>query len=350
VNPDAPNRDSAKPAGLLRSVPWFAWVAILIVFVMLAAGVWAVYYTSNPIFFSRYKGLQRTFGAMDATTGHKGLPCSDCHANARSIVYYKTALIGDYYLSLFRKGEQPTFVKMAKPTREACLRCHAQDWSMDSKMTSKVPHPAHLRVINEKRDCVICHKWVGHEEVYMEKHKAMPFSTVCASFPCHVGTKPAADCKNCHHQLQPTLVAWRESHPQTVRAVGPNGCLEKCHNADQCRLCHTTGKMPDFKTTLAESTVTVIEQAHVKSDWISQHGTFAMQDKSKCLTCHVSEGECQNCHSQRPAFHGPASTSSAPAPWINQHQPIAKQDSKRCLACHQQPWCDACHQQFKENR
>jgi hypothetical protein len=243
------------------------------------------------------------------------------------------------------KPSQPVFFKFAPPKREACLQCHLYDWSDDAKRTSKVPHPAHLRVSSEPRDCVICHKWTAHEETYQAKHMTMRFSTVCASFECHVGTKPANDCKNCHHVLQESLGAWKDTHPQTVRANGPNGCLNAtCHTADQCRECHTTGKTPVFANTISSPGVKAIEQQHVLADWISKHGAMALADPTKCQLCHVSEGECQDCHSKRPAFHG------AQATWLGQHQPIAKANPTRCMTCHQQSFCDDCHKQFKENR
>jgi hypothetical protein len=172
----------------------------------------------------------------------------------------------------------------------------------------------------------------------------MPFSTVCASYPCQVGYKPAKDCKNCHHQLQQSLGVWKTEHPKIVAEMGPNGCMEKCHNAEQCRTCHTTGKAPPFAKTIAASTVTAIEAAHVKADWLSTHGAFALTDQSKCMTCHVTLSECQDCHSKRPAFHGSDTTA-----WIGTHKNVSK-DRRRCLACHKNDWCEDCHKQFKEMR
>jgi hypothetical protein len=307
--------------------------------VLIAIGV-AVYATSQPGFFARYAHLQHNHTAL-ASSVHKNVRCEQCHGSNNGLT-----MVAEFYAGLIGSPKDPVLFKFSPPKREACLACHRYDWSDDSKRTTKVPHPAHLRVITEPRDCVSCHKWTAHEEVYQQKHMSMPFSTVCASFECHVGTKPAKDCKNCHHVLQESLGAWRDVHPATVRVAGPNGCFENdaCHTADQCRMCHTTGKRPDFKTLATQEGVKAIEQKHVLSDWMSQHGTVALADPSKCLICHVSEGECQDCHAKRPAFHG--STAS----WLTQHQPLAKANEKRCLTCHQKQWCDECHKQFKENK
>ncbi|MBI5230979.1 MAG: hypothetical protein HY876_02315 [Coriobacteriales bacterium] len=310
---------------------------------LVAVGI-ALALTSSPAYFSSYHRLERSVTTLEAS-GHVGLDCDQCHPDSRGAAVYRAALVGDFYAGIVRKGNEPRFVQMAKPTREACLKCHAEDWSDDAKKTMKVPHPAHLRVIEEKRDCVMCHKWTAHEEEYMEKHKQMPFSTVCASFPCHVGTKQKEDCGTCHHVLQEDKGKWREIHPETVRSHGPGACLESCHDADQCRLCHTTGKTPKFDATVAQAGVRAIEREHVKKDWIAQHGTMALKDETKCYTCHVSVGECEDCHAVRPAFHGLKST------WLGQHKKLAKKvDNPRCLTCHEERWCEDCHQQFKEMR
>lgn len=318
-----------------------AAVAAVVVLLVVLIGV-ADYFTAQPSFFNRYAGYQRSLSSLNSSA-HKGMACTQCHADSSGPLVYQAKLVGDFYLSLFSKPWQPTFVTMAQPTRGLCLKCHAQDWSMDATKTSKIPHPAHLRVINETRDCAACHRWIGHEETYMQQHKKMPFSVVCASFGCHVGYKQPADCKNCHHQLQQSLDVWKQVHPQVVRAVGPNGCLEKCHNADQCRLCHTTGKTPVFASVINNpAAISAIEVAHVKPNWLTQHGGFALQDQTKCMTCHVTTQECQDCHSHRPPFHGTDNTA-----WIGTgHEKYAKVSTKGCFECHKATQCNTCHQTF----
>jgi nitrate/TMAO reductase-like tetraheme cytochrome c subunit len=318
-------------------------VGVALVAVLVALVAVAVYFTAQPSFFAQYPQLQRSYTALQ-TSSHKGMRCDQCHVSRQNAAVYEAALVGEFYRGLVRRPRTPVFVRLPAPSREACLACHRYGWSDETSRTAKVPHPAHLRVATETRECVICHKWTAHEEKYQAKHTTMRFSTVCASFECHVGVKPANDCKNCHHVLQESLGAWKEIHPKTVRANGPNGCLETCHTADQCRLCHTTGKTPVFAATITQSGVKAIEQQHVLPDWMAKHGAMALADQSKCLICHVSEGECQDCHSKRPAFHGPQDS------WLGAHQPIAKKNPQRCLTCHKQTWCDECHKQFKEMR
>jgi nitrate/TMAO reductase-like tetraheme cytochrome c subunit len=313
----------------------------LVVLIVAAVGI-TLYATSSPAFFSRYSTLARRYDSLQ-TSVHRGLSCSDCHIDQRGPAAYRLALVGDFYRSLFSKQSAPAYVQFANPTRAACLACHRGAWSFSLARTSKVPHPAHLRVSTEKRDCVTCHKWTAHEEVYMEKHKSMPFSGVCVSFGCHVGYKQPEQCSTCHHTLRPDT-EWLRVHPQAVASIGPNACLEKCHDAAQCRLCHTTGKKPVFTGLTAQSGTKAIETLHASPDWVLQlHGPEALADPSKCLICHVSEVECQDCHAQRPAFHGSTAT------WIGAHQKVGT-NKPRCLECHRESWCTKCHDQFKAMR
>jgi hypothetical protein len=316
-------------------------LASVAVVVLVSLGA-ALAFTANSAFFTRYRGLNREYATLQASA-HTGIACRECHDNGQSSLTYETALIGEFYRGLAKTGRMPAFVRFDKPSNSACRKCHIGDWSHDAKRTSRVPHPAHLQVATEKRECVSCHKWTAHQEAYMSKHRKMPFSGVCVSFGCHVGWKQPDQCATCHHQLKSTAEQWKQTHPQTVRATGANSCLETCHDIKQCRLCHTTGQTPKFSGLTAQPGMQAIEVLHVRSDWLSVHGRQALLDQSKCLVCHVSIGECQSCHAQRPAFHGSVTT------WIGTHKKFGK-DKPRCLECHKEPWCNKCHAQFKEMR
>jgi hypothetical protein len=314
-----------------------AVVAVAVIAVAVALVV-----TSQPGFYDRYTGLQRRHTTLESSA-HAGIDCVVCHTDQATSLGAAVARVGEFYNSLISTSTELAFVSFQPPTSEACLQCHRYDWSDESSKTAQVPHPAHLRVSMETRDCVSCHKWVAHEEVYQAKHTTMPFSAVCASFQCHVGVKTSTDCQNCHHVLQEATGDWLKLHPPVVRANGPNSCLEFCHKPEQCVLCHTTGKTPVLPSSVPTASAGPIEQAHMGADWLSQHGTIALQDPTRCTVCHISEQECVDCHSQRPAFHDPIAT------WLTRHQPLGT-DTPRCLTCHQQPWCDQCHALFKATK
>jgi hypothetical protein len=293
-------------------------------------------------FFSRYKNLSQSYERLESSS-HKGLPCGACHFDRRNVLVRDLALAGDFYANILGKQASPIFTAFQAPTNDACLGCHRGDWSMESSRTAQVPHPAHLRVAAETRDCVKCHKWTAHEESYMQKHKAMPFSGVCVAYGCHVGTKKTDECSGCHHSL--AKGDWKAEHPKLVRVAGPNGCLESCHEIAQCRECHTTGKQPHVQGVAVQAGLQAIQILHVKPDWIERHGSIARDEQPQCMKCHVSDGECRACHARRPAFHGPQNS------WIGTHKNVAKDNERRCVtACHEKPWCDECHKQFKEMR
>ncbi len=296
----------------------------------------------SPAFFSRYHGLSQDYDSL-RTSSHKDVPCSGCHVDKRNPVVRDLATAADFYAGLLGNQKTPAFTKFDAPTRDACLACHLNDWSDDASRTAKVPHPAHLRVASETRNCVTCHKWTAHEETTMRKHQTMPFSGVCVAYGCHVGTKTTDQCPTCHHSLD--TGDWKADHPKAVQASGANGCLESCHDISQCRQCHTTGKQPNVAGPAVQSGLQAIQGQHVKPDWIDKHGALAQKDQSQCMKCHVSDAQCRDCHAQRPAFHGSTTT------WIGTHKNVAKGNEWRCTPeCHQQSFCDECHKQFKEMR
>jgi hypothetical protein len=297
--------------------------------------------TSTAGFFARYHLLERRYVNL-GNSAHEGIGCRACHETdplANGI-----ALVGDFYASLVETTSTPRFFRFKAPENDACLACHRQDWSYDASRTARIPHPAHKRVASETRQCTGCHKWTAHFETYMTKHKEMPFSGVCVSYGCHVGTKTSDECFECHHVLHEANETWRTEHPAVMRSTGPNACIEGCHTIEQCQQCHTTGKRPVFQGLPIETSMRAIEELHVRADWTERyHGAEALRNRDNCLKCHQSEGECGECHRERPDSHGPTTS------WIGRHSKRTQNlKDPGCLECHEQAWCDDCHRQFKE--
>lgn len=319
-------------------------VVVAVAVLLVAAIAVPIALMSQPAFLARFHGFSDNYASLQSSA-HRGIACSACHEQSRGTFAYTYDMAAGFYGGVFTRQTSTTSIKMQRPSNEACMGCHEGDWSDNAKRTSRIPHPAHLRVKDETRECVKCHKWTAHQEKYLEKHKKMPFSGVCVSYGCHVGWKQKDECSTCHHVLYNGAEQWKKAHPKFVAAAGDLGCLETCHEVKQCRLCHTTGKTPVFKGLAIQTGLKVIEAQHARPTWIDKHGTLALQDQSKCLLCHGSVGECQNCHSRRPKFHGSTKT------WTGTHSKVAKKvDNPRCLACHKKPWCEECHKKFKEMR
>ncbi|MGB4441411.1 MAG: hypothetical protein WBJ62_04225 [Coriobacteriia bacterium] len=298
--------------------------------------------TSTPEFFSRYHLLERRYVNLE-DSAHEGIGCRSCHetrptANA-------VALVTDYYAGMISAGPTPKFFTFSAPTNDACLQCHSDDWGADSARTGRIPHPAHQRVEAETRPCTGCHKWTAHfEQPYLDQHKEMPFSGVCVAYGCHVGTKTTDECYDCHHVLHESSDSWRTEHAAVARKTGQNACVEACHTIDECQLCHTTGERPVFDGLPIETSMRSIEQLHVRDDWTEvYHGAEALAGRDRCLLCHQSQGECDECHLERPEFHGPTVS------WIGRHSDQSTGvDDPRCLECHERAWCVDCHDRFKE--
>lgn len=336
------NPAEVTPSKYSRRVRRLAIVAAVALFAAVVTAVAVpLAATSSPEFFSRYHLLERRYVNL-SESAHEGIGCRQCHETEP--VTNGMALIADYYGSLAGKRKVPKYFEFRPPTRQACLKCHADDWSDQAARIGRIPHPAHARVADETRECAKCHKWTAHFEKYMPKHKEMPFSGVCVSYGCHVGTKRADQCFECHHVLHENGEQWTTKHPATARKIGQNACIEGCHTVNQCQECHTTGVRPKFSGLPIEIGMKSIEKLHVQADWTKRyHGAEALRGRSRCLKCHQSEGECGECHLQRPAFH--ASTTS----WIGRHKKFAKTiDEPRCLECHEKKWCEECHKQFQE--
>jgi len=330
-----------RPANRRRRLLIAGLIAFGVVMLIASAVILPLVATSTANFFSRYHLLNRRYVNLE-NSAHEGVGCRDCHETQP--LENGVALVGDFYRSLVTSEPLPAYFVFQPPRREACLKCHEDDWAYVAERTERIPHPAHTRVASETRNCVDCHKWTAHFETYMTKHKEMPFSGVCVSYGCHVGTKQTEQCYNCHHVLHESADEWKTKHPEVVKETGKAACTEQCHTVEQCQECHTTGKTPKFTGRPIEISMKSIEQLHVKPEWTSRyHGSEAIKDVSRCMKCHQSEGECDECHLQRPAFHGSTDT------WIGRHSKRAKSvTDPRCIACHDKAWCEACHQQFKE--
>lgn len=316
--------------------------AAVVLVVLLAVPV--VVTSASPEFFGRYHDAALNYEELQ-TSMHAEVGCRQCHGSGQGVLAYNIALVGDFYAGLFTDDDTPLFLEFPTPAREACLACHETAWSHDAERVSRVPHPAHVSLANETRECVECHKWTAHQEVYAEEHKEMPFSGICVAYGCHTGFHSEDTCTSCHHALRDEGVAWLDEHPSIVQTVGTNACLEACHDADQCRLCHTTGERPVFDGLQTRTGLEDIERLHTRDGWTEDHGPVALEDQSKCMQCHISEGECRACHAHRPASHDPVKT------WIAAHKDTVDPDDEvRCMTCHERAWCQECHDLFKEGR
>lgn len=323
------------------AIPWKIVAAGVVAVAGLIAVAVPLYATNEPSFYGRYQHFEERYQAWK-TSSHRTVSCIQCHVGPADSVGYRASLVREFY-TVRGKVRRPAVAGLPPASAAACRQCHKDERTQDLKRLSQIPHPAHPDLAAETRDCVKCHKWVAHSEKYQERHKKIAFTGICMSFGCHAGTKKSTECRFCHHVQSFAAPKWRTLHPRIVQTRGENGCFDYCHKPKQCRTCHQTGKNPFEQKGSAPKQLTSLIAQHELPTWDAQHGKEAQIDEQRCFYCHGSEAACKDCHSRRPAFHGPKST------WLARHQKIGKKTA-RCLACHAKKDCDDCHRVFKEER
>jgi len=345
MSPDL-NKQELSKTQRVRKISGVAG-AIAVCLVLLLVGI-PFLITSRADFFAGYSGLKSYYRGWSESS-HKDVACSECHTSPGlfSTAGYRARAVGEFYREMMTttSAAKPQLTNFGKPTSEACFACHGNEGEPAMLGPLKVPHLAHIDVAQETRDCVGCHKWVGHKEAYQAKHKKLPLNAVCLDFGCHAGTAQKDKCSNCHHRATTSEAQWRVVHKDAVNDNGQNNCFDYCHDSDYCRKCHTTGQKPTDGATAGTAIQPgdLISKHANSTHWMNKHGEVAVIDASKCLNCHISMEYCNSCHKKRPASHGKKER------WMAAHKKVVKRESdKGCLACHQRKTCDKCHELFKE--
>lgn len=120
-----------------------------------------------------------------------------------------------------------------------------------------------------------------------------------------------ADCTLCHSGKH----AFR--HAKTY--------LSQIVSAQDCKVCHGEKPLP-------------WREEHARSDWIRDHGKFALSSDEDCMSCHeYGLSFCNDCHEKKPPSHKPKDL------WLKGHKKEAKDNTKACLTCHKQKFCKKCH-------
>ncbi len=204
----------------------------------------------------------------------------------------------------------------SKISKEECMACHG------SMKDSKLPlHRIHLTAHLVKFSCHDCHEKISLEKRSNERVVRLVDVGFCQK--CHSefsGNKPnsamkpvdfQADCTLCHSGKH----AFRHAQEYLSQIMSPRDC-KGCHG----------GRVLPWR------------QEHTRDDWVQKHGTLALEDGGKCMSCHeYGLNFCQKCHSQKPASHKPRDA------WLDHHKLKAKSDTRACLTCHKTDFCKKCH-------
>ncbi len=200
------------------------------------------YLASQPSFLSRYAGYEHAYDTWTESL-HARVSCRSCHVEPGLVAQagYSARMFGEFYLSIVRPAREPDV--MARPTNEACSRCHAELRVVSPTGDLLIPHRAHVEMLG--MECVECHDYLVHEVTADGVH-----------------TPPMSGCLTCH-----------------------DGVTAK----KECSACHTDKDQP---------------ASHEEPGWLVAHASSAPDDP-ECTTCHEwTEHWCADCHDVRPASHG----------------------------------------------
>jgi len=226
-------------------------------------------------YFKRIPALAREYEPW-STSPHAEVGCAECHVRPGVLTQtvYRTRMVGEFYLSLVARSHEPNV--FAKPSNEACLKCHNDLRSVSPKGDLQIPHRAHVTVL--KMNCVECHDYLVHELNPAGKHTP----TMAGCLRCHDGDTAKNTCTACHTQKAAPeshqAKDWLIQHPQ--QAAGAE--CDSCHKwTDKwCADCHA--RKP---------------ASHTK-EWRAIHGTAVKQHRS-CEACHDGDF-CVRCHGEVP--------------------------------------------------
>lgn len=223
----------------------------------------------------------------------------------------------EYKVGIKSKTDLKTIhANASKISKEECIACHG------TMKGSKLPlHRIHLTSHLVKFACHDCHEKISLEKRSNERVVRLVNVGFCKN--CHSkfsGLKPTsvmkpvdfqADCTLCHSGKH----AFRHAKEYLSQIISPR----------ECKGCHGERVLP-------------WRAEHTKDDWVQKHGSIALDEGSKCMSCHeYGLSFCTECHKEKPSSHKPRET------WLDQHKVKAKSDTRSCLTCHKQDFCKKCH-------
>lgn len=249
-------------------------------------------------------------------TAHESTSCSACHGpGLAGRIGLAVSVVGRMLPAKLVGG------RVSGPVTEtsapACLACH------NAVMNGVSSGSTGLKIDHAKcapgATCDTCHSTVAHGA--LTRWKREPIMQDCTA--CHAKSGAPVTCTTCHvgrtTSERLALGPWQVTHGpnwETTHGMGELDSCATCHPADYCSRCH---KVP----------------VPHPSNFGSQHGVFAMQDRQSCLTCHQTQAFCDACHGI-PMPH--------PTGFLKVHSSVAKSvDNPLCQRCHAKSTCELCH-------
>jgi hypothetical protein len=229
-----------------------------------------------------------------------------------------------------------TEAKTIVPAKEACLKCHEEDfyaqitfpgirthgplWSMDHRAAVK-SKSIDCSTCHQQAFCMECHKAGFADEMselgnnMINVHRAefrvthpIPARTdpqLCSS--CHENQF----CVDCHSRFAPEDLAL-VSHRKGWSLMRVVGTPHEDFTEDMCQQCHPNSVLP----------------AH---EWSSSHAREARKNLVTCQACHPEGDICLTCHSAKTGLR----VNPHPKDWDNMKDRLRDaSDNRTCRKCH----------------
>jgi Class III cytochrome C family len=233
-----------------------------------------------------------------------------------------------------------------------CIGCH-----------TGVPDGASETFYPEVDSCANCHDGEQAELVEWERPDPRP-STLSFAHPSHqeevIGEGEASlGCADCH--VTP------DQGRMTVDGNPPERCLS-CHSDPEpapvhvvgadCAMCHVP--LAESELTADRMADLLVPDGHSGDEFVLEtHGAEAIDDVSRCATCHVQE-QCTSCHvatGLEPIPSVPEAPRTLPFTALKAHYPTPESHvddqflfdhdvgagAESCATCHTKDDCVACH-------
>lgn len=374
------------------------------IIILIACGYGVNAYTSTPSFCKSCHEMQPEY-ATHSISVHKNISCVKCHdkPGIQNLIPNKVKLLKEAYIHFTGQvPKQITVKKLNDVPTENCLQCHTKSKLVKATGDLKVNHPGHI--IKDGIPCITCHAGISHGKIaarglntasnrdnftaantkkIMAKQDVMPNMGTCID--CHdkvnKGQKPWKDTNYVMPPInQKTDTAEQDKKTQDLilQAIGKHKTKNAKISMD-CKTCHKIVNIP---------------AVHKNPDWQVNHGSMALQELNKCLTCHQdskwvkpvpkdnmisvlksanqqvekapnnaqtvesirANKFCNACHSKEPPSH------TQSGDWAFDHAASASTANSRtnCSVCHDEKTqtaatnvpkapavsCESCHQYF----
>ena len=319
-----------EPRSRMHIVIRRAWITVGVVAAILGLGYGAERVTASPEWCDNCH--QISLKAADwSTSPHTQVECPACHETPRpwyrfpETLAVRATMLGRNFILHVTRGAESTVSPhgggdLVIPDT-TCEQCHDPSRVVTALEGTYIDHNEHA----ERNDtCISCHLWTAHPDPAADW--TLLLMEQC--FDCHGRSETAqaaGTCETCHPDTFDLVPRshdpsdWRTNHGTYAEDERLQCTI--CHEDDFCGDCHG------------------VDMPH-PAEWASGrsvHGEYSRGDRQTCATCHDDTPDfCTVCHHE--------TYSATEGTWIAQHPATARREgASACMECHAPDSCVDCH-------